>query len=528
MIFKQLCIDYIHLHKTLFFSYIIIASISYIVKVLVTPMIYSNILDLKNSDNFLSIIKQICFLWVIIGIIYIVKVRIENKLFPEFLSFVRQHLFKLFLEKNKINFNESNVSSDITRILEVTRCMKDIFSMTCQLFIPLSILTLCINGYFLYKVPLLGAVNMICNATIVTYTISSYPSLVKSSNKREIQYMNMIKKLDENFNNLLNIYLNDQVAQTIESNKKIEDEYSKIYKSQNQEVLSFINKFKLINYIFAIVCIFLLYKHSNSKDFINILLIFTFYISTLENISEDIPSFIMLMGNINNAQPFLEGVLYSDKDKKHISKFKGDINFDNISFKYGDKYIFKNFSLDIKSRERIGIMAQTGKGKSTLMKLLLNFYELEDGKIYLDGMDLKEINVDDVRKRINYVNQKTFLFNDTIMNNMKYGNSASDDTIIDLLKKYDLLKVFKNDLNFMVDKNGMNISLGTQKVIFLVRGFLKDCDIIILDEPFSSIDQETRTNVLKMIDEETKEKTLIVITHDLNGLETVLDKMIEL
>ena len=434
MIFKQLCFDYINLHKNLFFSYIIIASISYIIKVLVTPMIYSNILDLKNSDNFLLIIKQICFLWIIIGIIYIVKIKIEIKLFPEFLSFVRQRLFNLFLEKNKINFNDSNVSSDITRILEVTRCMKDIFAMATQLLIPLIILTLFINGYFFYKVPLLGAVNTICNVTIVSYTLSSYPSLVKSSNQREIQYMNMIKKLDENFNNLLNIYLNNQIEQTIENNKKIENEYTKVYKNQNQEVLSFVNTFKSINYIFALICIFLLYKHSNSKDFINILLIFTFYISTLENLSEDIPSFIMLMGNINNSEPFLEGILYSYKDKKHISKFKGDIKFDNISFKYKDNYIFKNFSLDVKQSDRIGIMAQTGKGKSTLMKLLLNFYDLESGTIYLDGIDLKEINVDDVRKRINYVNQKTFLFNDTIMNNMKYGNNdVPDDFIIDFL-----------------------------------------------------------------------------------------------
>jgi len=528
MIFKQLCNDYINDNKNMFFSYIIIASISYIVKVLITPMIYSNILDLKNSDNFSSIIKQICFLWIIIGVIYIVKVKIENKLFPEFLSFARQRLFKLFLDKNKVNFKDSNVTSDITRILEVTRCMKDIFSMTCQLFIPLIILTLFINAYFLYKVPLLGVINMICNTTIVTYTLSSYPSLVNSSNQRELQYANMIKKLDENFSNLMNIYLNDQVSQTIENNKKIENNYIQIYKKQNKEVLTFINKFKLINYSFALICICLLYKHSNSKDFINILLIFTFYISTLENISEDIPSYIMVIGNVNNAEPFLNGVLYSDKDKKRISKIKGDIKFDNITFKYSDKYIFKNFSLDIKQSERIGIMAQTGKGKSTLMKLLLNFYNLEDGTIYIDGIDLKELNVDDVRKRINYVNQKTILFNDTIMNNMKYGNNVSDEFIINFLKKYDLLKVFKNDLNFMIEKNGMNISLGTQKVIFLIRGFLKDCDVLILDEPFSSIDQDTRSNVLKMIKEETKDKTLIVITHDLNGLENVLDNMIEL
>ena len=104
MLFHKLCHEYIQLHKGLFWSFIIISSISYIVKILVTPMIYSNIMDL-TSTNFTSIIKQLCILWTVVGVIYIVKLRLENKLFPEFLSFVRQRLLRLYLEKNKTDFN---------------------------------------------------------------------------------------------------------------------------------------------------------------------------------------------------------------------------------------------------------------------------------------------------------------------------------------------------------------------------------------------------------------------------------------
>jgi ABC-type multidrug transport system fused ATPase/permease subunit len=239
----------------------------------------------------------------------------------------------------------------------------------------------------------------------------------------------------------------------------------------------------------------------------------------------------MIIGNIKNAEQFLEGALFTPLKTNFIPKFQGNIKIDNISFKYdkSDSHIFKDFSLDINQGERLGILGKTGKGKSTLMKLLLNFYKLEKGDIYFDGVNLNDINIDDLRKNINYINQKTNLFNDTILNNMKYGNGKDDSYIINFLQKYDLLRVFNStNLQTLVEKNGSNLSLGIQKVIFLVRGLLKDSKIVIIDEPFSSIDQQTRSSVSKMIDETTKGKTVIVITHDEEGLEHILDEMITL
>jgi ABC-type multidrug transport system fused ATPase/permease subunit len=534
MLFQTLCKEYIEENKNLYYTYVILASICYITKVIVTPMIYSNIMDLKDGGNFIDIIKQICILWVSMSIIYIIKLKIENKLFPEFLSFVRKKLFSNFLEKNKINFNDANISTDITRIFEITRYMKELFSWLSQLVIPISMLTLSINMYFLYKIPILGIINFICNAAIFSYIFKDYEKLIENSNKREIFYMNMVTKLDENFNNLLNIYLNNQIEETLSENEKFESEYTDIYKKQNEEVITFVNHLKLINYFFAFISICILYiKRStiSPKQFINILLIFTFYISTLENLSDDIPCYIMIIGNIKNAEPFLEGATFTPIKNNFTPNFQGDIKIDNISFKYdkSDSYLFKDFSLDIKKGERLGILGKTGKGKSTLMKLLLNFYKLEKGDIYFDGVNLNDIDIDDLRKNINYINQKTNLFNDTILNNMKYGNNKDDSYIINFLKKYNLLSVFsQNDIQIIVEKNGTNLSLGMQKVIFLVRGLLKSSKIIIIDEPFSSIDQQTRSSVSKMIDETTKGKTVIIITHDKEGLEHILDKMITL
>jgi len=175
------------------------------------------------------------------------------------------------------------------------------------------------------------------------------------------------------------------------------------------------------------------------------------------------------------------------------------------------------------------------------MKLLLQFYKLDGGSIYLDGVNINEINVDSIRKNIIYINQKTTLFNDTILYNMKYGviwdesrGISLDNYIISLLNHYDLLTVFNPSdenptecLYKKIETNGNNISLGMQKVIFLIRGILQDCNVYIFDEPFTSIDPNTRDRVMNMIDIETKGKTVIIITHD-KGFETILDEMIDM
>ena len=544
-LFKRLCKEFIEKHKTLFSSFIVISSVSYIMKVIVTPMIYSNIMDLKDN-NFYPVIKQIFALWLLTGVIYIIKARMENFIFPEFLSFIRQKLFVLFLEKNKTNFNDSSVAYDITRIFESTRYMKDLFFWFSQYLIPVAILILCINSYFVYKIPLMGAVNIASTSTIIYYIVSKYDGLVENSTKRETQYMELIKKVDENFSNLMNIYINNQIDETVVKNSKLEYEYTIANKVQNTEVMKFTNSIKLTNYFFTFICICILYIHakrsdnqSSKKEFVTILLMFTFYISTIETIAEDIPFYMMTLGNVRYAEPFLENAIFSNTREKYIPQFQGEIVFDRVSFRYNKddpKNILDDFSLTIKKGERIGIMGQTGKGKSTIIKLLLQFYKPDKGTIYLDGMNSNDINVDDIRKNINYINQKTVLFNDTIIANMKYGNDSTDKEIISLLLEYDLLHVFTKDkdetsesiLSTMVEKNGANISTGMQKVIFIVRGVLKKCKVIIFDEPFSGIDQDTRQNVLRLIDENTKGKTTIVITHDFGGLENILDNMIEL
>ena len=163
------------------------------------------------------------------------------------------------------------------------------------------------------------------------------------------------------------------------------------------------------------------------------------------------------------------------------------------------------------------------------MKLLIKLYSVDSGTILIDGKNIDTVNVDHLRKSINYINQKTTLYNDSILYNIQYGNNASRDKILKLINKYQIT-VFKS-LNSGIDTNvgllGGKISLGMQKMIILLRGILREGNIIIFDEPLTSLDPDTRKKVMDMIKEECSKKTVLVITHDME-IVPYMDKIINI
>jgi ABC-type multidrug transport system fused ATPase/permease subunit len=547
MTFANLVTDYIKHNKTVMAGYIVTCCVLYVVKVLVTSFVYSGLF--KENSDIQEALKRICGVWVLLCVLYVVKSRIETFIIPDLLSYLRRKLFDNYIRNNEVKFNDTDVSADVTKIMEVTRNIRDVFIWTIATFIPTILLMCTINLYFMVKYPSIGLINLVGNIISVKLITSSAPYLIKSSNDRENEFIRMVGKLEENFNNMLNIYLNNKVEDTIKDNKEIENSYNVSYRQQNKDLEWFSGKLKVNNYLFAFISMYMLYKQTpRREELVNGLLIFTFYLNTLENMSEDIPFSLMTLGNIQNIEDVL-----SEKDPNHVKlhpiysrhvgkqltpEIRGAIDFNGVWFRYGensDRYVLKDFSLHIKPGRKIALMSQSGFGKTTSMKLLLGFYRPEKGRITIDGIDVYDYDVNHLRSNINYINQKTLLFHDSIMNNIKYGNTKSSSEIIQFLKKNKLLSIFCDGsgsaidcLSKIVEKNGTNISMGMQKVIFLVRGILKDnTSIYVFDEPLTSIDPDTRTNVLKMIQNETKDKTVLIITHD-TEVANIVDDTIDL
>ena len=161
----------------------------------------------------------------------------------------------------------------------------------------------------------------------------------------------------------------------------------------------------------------------------------------------------------------------------------------------------------------------------------MNLYNY-DGNIYLDNNDIKNIDDNILRKNIVYVNQKTELFDDTIFENIKYGNNITENDILNIIHKYKLNNIYsglKENYNSNCGVNGNKLSLGMQKITILLRAYfkIKDSKIIIFDEPLAGLDKETRKKILKLISDIDRNKTIIIITHDVEIL-SIVDKQIDI
>ena len=194
-----------------------------------------------------------------------------------------------------------------------------------------------------------------------------------------------------------------------------------------------------------------------------------------------------------------------------------DMKLENVSFAYDDEVILEDFNMEIKKNTIIGIYGKSGCGKSTLLKLLMRFWEVDNGSITIGGKNINEINTSDLRKMQSFVTQDTYLFNDTIANNIGIAKeNATMEEIIAAAKKasiHDFIMSLPKGYDSKVGELGGNLSSGEKQRMSMARAFLRNSDILILDEPTSNLDTLNEASILKTIDDECKDKTIVMVSH---------------
>ena len=213
----------------------------------------------------------------------------------------------------------------------------------------------------------------------------------------------------------------------------------------------------------------------------------------------------------------------------------GDINFKNVSFKYPETnlYALKNINFSISSGNTLGIIGKTGSGKSTVLELITRSYDVTSGDIFLDDKILSSYDLQSLKSFISYVPQNPFLFSDTIIENIKFGNyTSSDDEVVKVAKDSSIhsdISRFKDKYETLLGERGVNLSGGQIQRITIARALLKRSKILLLDDCLSSVDAKTESSILSNIKKAKKEETVIIVSNKISSvmhadLIIVLDK----
>jgi ATP-binding cassette subfamily B protein len=231
-----------------------------------------------------------------------------------------------------------------------------------------------------------------------------------------------------------------------------------------------------------------------------------------------INEFLKQEPQINNLQPASTPVL-------------GDITFKNVHFTYEDTHItaLKGISFSVNRGETLAIIGKTGSGKSTILELIGRLYDVQKGEIMIDGTNITELNLTDLRNSVGYVPQDAFLFSDSIRNNIKFGKTdATDGEVIEAAKNASVhknIKGFSKDYDTVLGERGITLSGGQKQRVSIARAIIHDPQILLFDDSLSAVDTETEEEILNNLFRISKNKTTIIVSHRISSAKNA-DKII--
>lgn len=223
--------------------------------------------------------------------------------------------------------------------------------------------------------------------------------------------------------------------------------------------------------------------------------------------------------------------IVSDNTQKHYA-IKGKITFRDVNFVYKESGIcaLHQISFEVKPSEVLGIAGKVGAGKSTIFQLITRFYDADSGSVLIDDVPVQQYNLSALRKHISYAPQDAFLFNDTVLNNIIFPNTKGDiNRVIEICKKveiHDTIMHWPQQYQTMIGERGINVSGGQRQRIALARALIQDAPILLIDDVFSALDNETEQKIVQNIKSDLKNKTVLIVAQKLSVLHLLADKII--
>ena len=411
---------------------------------------------------------------------------------------------------NDIDTLQLNLNQSATQLVSSIVTLIGIFIMMCTINVTLAIITALV-------LPVASIIVML---------------IVKKSQKHFINQQNYLGSVDGEVEEMISGHTVIKAFNAEEkSMKNFDQDNNKLcdagFKAQflsglMHPIMNFVSNlnYTIIAILGAIFAINGKITVGNIQSFIQYSRNFTNPIAQLAQISNLIQSMIAASERVFE---FLEQEEYIDEGAKDCSKVKGNIEFKHVQFGYDkNKLIIKDFNAKVNSGEKIAIVGPTGAGKTTMVKLLMRFYELNGGEILLDGVNIKDYKREYYETVFAMVLQDTWLFNGTILDNLRYGNlNASDKEVIDAAKTASadfFIRTLPDGYNSMINEETNNISGGQKQLLTIARAILANPKVLILDEATSNVDTRTEELIQQAMDKVMEGRTSFIIAHRLSTI----------
>ena len=257
------------------------------------------------------------------------------------------------------------------------------------------------------------------------------------------------------------------------------------------------------------------------------LLAFSSYILNLSFCVKNIGGLVNMMSQNRASMDKIFNILKrkpqitSMENSYNPDKVKGEIEFKNVSFRYNEEEVLKKINLKIPAGSTVAIMGETGCGKSSILSLIGRHYDVSSGEVLIDGVNVKKWDLDKLRENMAVVFQDTFLFSDSIKDNIDFGGNKSEDEIIEAAKDscaYNFIKEMPEGFETEVGERGLGLSGGQKQRLAIARALVRKTPILILDDATSALDMETEFNVLKNLSKKQDKATTFIIAHRISGV----------
>jgi ATP-binding cassette subfamily B protein len=506
-----------------------------------TTIIYDGISNIARNTGTLDITGLINLL-VMVVILYVVSavfsylqsyflIKITTKISYD----LRERLMDKILSL-PMDMVEENKRGDI--LSRITNDIDSLQNGITQSFIQLTTAVITLVGVFIMMLSIniwmtLATVILIPIAFLVIRIITKYSQSYFL--KQLVHKGSLNGQIEETFtgHDIIRAYNQEEISmEKFERDNEMwfdQEWKSQFYSSLNGPLMNFISNFTYV-VIAVLGAIFVLQRAITVGD----ILAFFQYV---QSFTRPIQQITRVMNQIQTAMAASERIFkfldYGDEENpsaKQISEVNDCISFENVSFGYtSDETIIKDLTFSVKKGEKVAIVGETGAGKTTIVKLLMRFYDIDSGSIKIDGININEYDKHSLRSLIGMVLQDSWLFSDTIESNIRYGDlNASEDEITDAAKQVyadNFIRQLPEGYDSVLNEDSDNISHGQKQLLTIARTILSKKEVLILDEATSSVDTRTEKLIQKAMDRLMENRTSFIIAHRLSTIKNA-DKII--